>query len=75
LYFVLPGDSIQLIAEKFLSTIDDIVEENELEDAAAIYPGQILSIPSYIITPTFGPSPTPTIKVTPEPTATVTPQG
>lgn len=74
-YFVLPGDSILLIAERFLSTIEKIVDANDLEDAAAIYPGQILKIPYYIITPTFGPSPTPTIEVTPESTATPTPQG
>ena len=74
-YFVLPGDTLQLIAEQFLSTVDDIVDENELEDAAAIYPGQILTIPYYIITPTFGPSATPTTEVTPQPTATATPEG
>lgn len=74
-YFVLPGDSLQLIAEKFLSTVDDIIEENELDETSPIYPGQILKIPYYIITPTFGPSATPTIEVTPEPTATATPQG
>ena len=74
-YFVLPGDTLQTIAEQFLSTIDDIVNENDLEDASAIFPGQILTIPYYIITPTFGPSPTPTIEVTPEPSSTATPQG
>lgn len=74
-YFVLPGDTLQLIAEQFLSTVDDIVEENELEDASAIYPGQILTIQIYLITPTFGPSVTPTTEGTPEPTDTPTPQG
>lgn len=74
-YFVLPGDTLQLIAEQFLSTIEDIMEENEMEDDFTIYPGQILIIPYYLITPTFGPSPTPTIEATPEPTATFTPEG
>jgi LysM repeat protein len=74
-YFVLPGDSLQVIAEKFLSRVEDIIEENELEDDPTIYPGQILTIPYYIITPTFGPSATPTVEATPEPTATATPEG
>ena len=74
-YFVLPGDSLQLIAEEFLSTVDDIVEENELEDANSIYPGQILVIPYYIITPTFGPTETtvPTETPTPPPAETTAP--
>ena len=58
-YFVMPGDSIKLIAEKMLSTIDDIIEENDLDDPNAIFPGQILIVPYRLITPTFGPSPTP----------------
>ena len=75
-YFVLPGDTLQLIAEQFLSTIDRIVDENELEDdTTPIFPGQILRIPYYIVTPTFGPSPTSTTEVTPTPTQTPTPEG
>jgi LysM repeat protein len=58
-YFVMPGDSIKIIAEKFLSTVEDIIEANELDDPNAIFPGQILIVPYRMITPTFGPSPTP----------------
>jgi spore germination protein len=58
-YFVMPGDSIKLIAEKLLSTVEDIIAENDLEDPNAIFPGQILIVPYRMITPTFGPSPTP----------------
>lgn len=58
-YFVLPGDSIKIIAEKFLSTVDDIIEANDLDDPNAIFPGQILKVPYRMVTPTFGPSPTP----------------
>lgn len=75
-YFVLPGDSLLLIAEKFLSTIDDIIEENELDETGAIFPGQILQVPYGLVTPTFGPSPTPEgQQATPEPTETATPEG
>lgn len=70
-YFVLPGDSIQLIADEFLSTVDRIILANDLEEEEAIYPGQILKVPVYIITPTFGPSETPTL----EATLTPTPEG
>lgn len=74
-YFVMPGDSIKLIAEKLLSTIDAIIAENDLEDPNAIFPGQILIVPYRLITPTFGPSPTPEGFVpteTPTPTSTTT---
>jgi LysM repeat protein len=70
-YFVLPGDSIKTIAEKFLSTVEDIIAANELEDPNAIFPGQILKVPYRMITPTFGPSPTPEgVTTTETPTST-----
>lgn len=69
-YMVLPGDSVKLIAEKFLSSEDAIVEENELDDSYLIHPGQILLIPYWVITPTFGPPPS---TATPIPTLTLTP--
>lgn len=74
-YFVLPGDTLLLIAEQFLSTIERIVEENDLDDASSIFPGQVLKVPYYIITPTFGPTETPTPQATPTPTATATAEG
>lgn len=74
-YFVLAGDSIQSIADKFLSTTDRIITANALEDDETIYPGQILKVPIYIVTPTFGPSETPTQEGTPEPSLTPTPGG
>ena len=57
-YFVLPGDSIKSIAEKFLTTVEAIIAANDLEDPNNIYPGQIIKVPIWLITPTFGPSPT-----------------
>lgn len=79
-YMVLPGDTAQLIAERFASTIEAIQEETQkiygdTFDINTIYPGQILRVPVRLLTPTFGPPPTdpPTETITPElPTATET---
>jgi uncharacterized protein YkwD len=60
-YSVLPGDSIAAIAAKFNSRVDDIVAENDLEDANALLVGQVLQIPVNLITatPTLPPTSTP----------------
>ncbi len=71
-YFVLPGDTLQIIADKFLSTIDAILDENEIENPNEIYPGQILLVPVNLVTPTFGPTPTSEVLTATE-TPTVTP--
>ena len=51
-YIVLPGDTIAAIAAKFNTTIAAIVEKNELEEASTIELGQLLIIPSSLVTPT-----------------------
>ena len=48
-YVVLPGDTI---AAEFNTTIDAIVEKNELEDASTVELGRLLIIPSSLVTPT-----------------------
>ncbi|MBN1230487.1 MAG: LysM peptidoglycan-binding domain-containing protein [Anaerolineales bacterium] len=58
-YLILPGDTLPSIAEKFLSTEDGIIKENDLVDPNALYYGNILYVPIRLITPTYGPSPTP----------------
>lgn len=60
-YSVLPGDSIAAIAAKFNSRVDDIIAENDLEDANALLVGQVLQIPVNLITatPTLPPTSTP----------------
>jgi len=73
-YTVMPGDTLGDIAIRFNSTIERIVEENDLENANDIYVGQILRVPVNIATPV--PTATvgtiyPTAPV--QPTATVTP--
>jgi LysM repeat protein len=50
-YTVMPNDTLGAIAERFMSTVDDIVEENALENANDIYVGLILKIPVNIATP------------------------
>lgn len=51
-YTVQPGDSLAAIAIKFNSTVEDILEQNEdLEDANAIFAGQVLIIRVNLVTP------------------------
>lgn len=52
-YTVLPGDSLGAIAEKFNSTVEDIVKRNEEleEDPNALYVGQVLAIRVNLVTP------------------------
>jgi LysM repeat protein len=51
-YIVQAGDSLAAIALKFNSTVEDILEQNEdLEDANAIYAGQLLIIRVNLVTP------------------------
>ena len=60
-YRVLPGDTLAGIAAKFNSVTEDIIEENEVENANALQVGQVLQIPVNLITPTatLPPSSTP----------------
>jgi LysM repeat protein len=50
-YMVRPGDSIGSIAVQLRSTVEDILEYNDLEDPNAIYPGQILLVRVNLVTP------------------------
>jgi LysM repeat protein len=72
-YTVKTGDTIQSIASKFNSLIDDIIDENKLTDANAINAGQVLVIRVNLATatPTQPPSSTPGfLATTVQPTAT-----
>jgi LysM repeat protein len=67
-YLVKPGDTLESIAAKFNTTVDEIVEENELEDANSIGQGTLLII-------TIGATPTPTATPLPgTPSVTPTPR-
>jgi LysM repeat protein len=63
-YRVQSGDTLAVIAQEFNSTVEDIIEENELEDPNAIYIGQVLIVRVNLVTP---------VPTEPEPEATLTP--
>ncbi len=71
-YFVKSGDTLAIIAERFLSTIDSIVEENNLENPNDIFVGQNLIIIVRLVTPvpTTTPAPPTATGGAPAPTAT-----
>ena len=52
-YTVEPGDSLGLIAEKFNSTVDDIIERNKdlADNPNALFVGQILVVRVNLVTP------------------------
>jgi hypothetical protein len=50
-YIVRPGDSIGSIALALRSTVDDILEYNDIEDPNSIYPGQTLIVRVNLVTP------------------------
>lgn len=64
-YVVQAGDTLSSIAEKFNSTVDDIMRQNKITAANAIQVGQILDIRVNLITPV------PTKPATITPTGTV----
>lgn len=72
-YTVEPGDTLALIAAKFNSTEEEIIAENELEDANTIFVGQLLVIPVNMVTPTATRPPTSTASTPVTATATATP--
>jgi len=80
-YIVQSGDTLAIIAQKFNSTVEDIIEQNKLENANTIYVGQKLIVRVNIVTP-VPPTATPIATVTGtipagavtvQPTATKTP--
>ena len=77
-YRVLPGDTLAGIAARFNSLEENIVAENELENANALQVGQILQIPVNLVTATatLPPTSTPVTPTIPgQPSATATTAG
>ena len=74
-YTIQAGDTLARIATLFNSTIDDIIQRNELDDPNAIFVGQQLEIPVNMVTATatFPPTSTPLTPTESTPSATATP--
>ena len=70
-YVVSFGDTLDLIADKFLSTVEEIMKVNNLENANQIFAGQVLQIPVNLVTAT--PTPVSTVTGSVPVTATSTP--
>jgi len=75
-YRVLPGDTLAGIAARFNSLEQNIIDENNIENANALLIGQVLQIPVNLVTPTATLPPTstpitPTIPGQPSATATI----
>ena len=69
-YTIQTGDTLAGIASQFNSTVEAIIDENELDDPNAIFVGQQLTIPANLVTPTATRPPTSTPST---PGATITP--
>ncbi len=69
-YFVLPGDTLQTIAQRFNTTVEAILEANDMEIDDILYVGDIILVPVSLVTPapTLTPTPTTTTTVTVTPT-------
>ncbi len=74
-YVIQAGDTLASIAARFNSTVEDIQELNEIENANNIFVGQLIKVRLNLVTPvpTTPPTITPAGGVTNTPTATTTP--
>lgn len=73
-YRVQLGDSLDMIASKFNTTVELLIEDNEIDETNVIYFGQVLKVKVNMVTPT----PTRAVSITPQgtaalPAATATP--
>jgi len=69
-YTIKTGDTLDIIAAKFNSTVEAILKENKMTDANALFAGETLIVPYGIATPTRTTAPTSTAKpATPTPPA------
>jgi len=59
-YVVQAGDTLAIIAEKFNSTIEALLKENEIADPNTLFVGQKIVVPVNLVTPVPTSPPTPT---------------
>jgi len=74
-YVVKSGETLDVIASRFNTTVEDIMLQNELENANEIFAGQELIVRVYLVTPTLTTAPTSTsaVTATTSPNTTTTP--
>jgi EAL domain-containing protein (putative c-di-GMP-specific phosphodiesterase class I)/LysM repeat protein len=70
IYVVQPGDSLAKVAEQFNTTVQELIEENDIADAARIAVGQELVIPGQTPPPVASPPPPEETQAPATPTAT-----
>lgn len=58
-YVVRPGDTLWAISRQFNTTVDAIVQANNIPNPNLIYVGQVLEVPEGPTVPPTGPTPTP----------------
>ncbi|GAB4489101.1 MAG: hypothetical protein OHK0031_12850 [Anaerolineales bacterium] len=68
-YTIQPGDTLEGIAAKFLSTVEAIMKENNIAASNAIQAYQIILVPVNLVTPTNTQAPTVTLGATITPPA------
>ena len=66
-YRIAVGDTLELIAQQFFSTVESIMQQNEIENANEIFVGQIIVVRVNIATPVPTSTSRPTL-LTPSPT-------
>ncbi len=71
-YYVKPGETLAIIAERFLSTIESIVKENNLDNPNDIFAGQKLIIVVRLVTPVPTSTPAPATATSGAPTLPAT---
>jgi len=60
-YTIQSGDTLEIIASKMNSTIEDIIQRNDFEDIDVLLPGSVIKVRYGIVTPTPTFAPTSTL--------------
>ncbi len=63
-YTILPGETLQDIATRFNSTLEDIKDRNNIEDENVVFVGQVIKVRVNLVTATPTVAPTSTLSLT-----------